>query len=445
MMKRICCLFLTLALLLAGTAVPAAADDTIWVVSGIECVEMPGGLYRATRLESGKSYYFTENASLILDTDLDCPVLFSMGDLWIGGQAQLSSRIIYSAEVLTVDTGTVVCSKMETPPDPETTVRNGLTGFLGVEIKNGTIRCPVISGGIETVTVSGGEVQSDLISAIFGYDQYGGTVDAGEIRAREGIGIEGGELKMGVGRSEFYFLSGGTIEGRFEGIESGERPGYVFFEFPMRVVSPQGAAWRDGQFVDAAGKSVQNVRAEWQEVSHPFKDVRFDAYYYDAMVWAYEHDPRITDGVRPDAFAPDGGCTRGQTVTFLCRAAGCPETDGKDNAFTDLTECAFYEQAVAWAVESGITNGTDETHFSPDLTCTRGQVVTFLWRAAGSPEPEGTASAFTDLKPGAYYEKAVAWAVENGITKGTDETHFSPDVTCTRGQVVTFLYRAQKQ
>ena len=129
-------------------------------------------------------------------------------------------------------------------------------------------------------------------------------------------------------------------------------------------------------------------------------------------------------------------------VTFLWRAAGCPEPEKAETPFTDLKPGAFYGKAVAWAVEKGITKGTSDTTFSPDSPCNRGQIVTFLYRFKESPEVEEAENPFTDLKPGAFYEKAVAWAVASKVTNGMTATTFAPDGTCTRGQVVTFLYRA---
>ena len=162
---------------------------------------------------------------------------------------------------------------------------------------------------------------------------------------------------------------------------------------------------------------------------------------HDAIDWAVEYD--ITAGTSAATFSPAKGCTRAQVVTFLWRAAGSPEPAGTDCPFTDLKQTASYYKAVLWAVENGITAGTSETTFSPGKTCTRAQIVTFLWRFEDCPEPKAEESPFTDLKPDAAYSKAVVWAVENGITAGTSETTFSPGRTCTRAHVVTFLYRDQ--
>ena len=171
-----------------------------------------------------------------------------------------------------------------------------------------------------------------------------------------------------------------------------------------------------------------------------FHDVtRFD-YFYDAVKWAVDHD--ITSGTGRFTFSPNAACTRAQTVTFLWRAAGSPRPVSTVNPFTDVHYGDYFYQAVLWAVENGITMGTSATTFSPDATVTRAQVVTFLWRANG--QPAAWNSGFTDVRADAYYAKAVAWAVQNGITTGTGFGVFSPDAACTRAQIVTFLYRNRK-
>ena len=174
-----------------------------------------------------------------------------------------------------------------------------------------------------------------------------------------------------------------------------------------------------------------------------FKDVKPGAYYADAVAWAVAKG--VTTGTSATTFSPDEGCTRGQVVTFLWRAAGSPEPVGAKNPFRDVKSDAYYYKAVLWAVENGITSGTSATTFSPEDVCTRGQIVTFLWRANGKPSPSKTGNPFKDVKSGDYFYDAVLWAVEKGITLGTDATHFSPSDTCTRGQVVTFLYRDMAQ
>ena len=170
-----------------------------------------------------------------------------------------------------------------------------------------------------------------------------------------------------------------------------------------------------------------------------FTDVAAGSYCYDAVQWAVANG--ITNGTDATHFSPNAGCTRGQVVTFLWRAAGEPTVSG-NVGFVDVAPGSYCYEAVKWAVANGITKGTDATHFSPNATCTRGQVVTFMYRAAGEPAVGGS-NGFVDVAAGSYCYNAVQWAVAKGITKGTDTTHFSPSATCTRGQVVTFLYRAE--
>ena len=171
-----------------------------------------------------------------------------------------------------------------------------------------------------------------------------------------------------------------------------------------------------------------------------FKDVPVDAYYYEAVKWAAEKG--ITGGVGNGLFAPNQPCTRAQIVTFLWRAAGSPAPKHM-SSFADVPADAFYAKAVAWAVENGITGGTGDGKFSPDATCTRAQSVTFLYRAAGSPKVSGSAE-FGDVATNAYYADAVAWAAKNGITGGIGGGLFGSGNDCTRAQIVTFLYRSVK-
>ena len=170
---------------------------------------------------------------------------------------------------------------------------------------------------------------------------------------------------------------------------------------------------------------------------NPFIDVPAGSYYEDAVVWAVEKG--ITSGTSAVTFDPNGICTRAQAVTFLWRAAGSPAPKSM-NSFADVPADAYYAKAVAWAVENGITSGTGGGKFSPDATCTRAQIVTFLYRAAGSPAVSG-GSVFSDVKAGAYYADAVTWAANKGITGGIGNGLFGSDNNCTRAQVVTFLYR----
>ena len=191
-------------------------------------------------------------------------------------------------------------------------------------------------------------------------------------------------------------------------------------------------------FTMPAGKvEVKATFMEDNSVLNFFYDVPNGAYFYEAVKWAVENG--ITDGVGDNLFAPGQPCTRAQIVTFLWRAAGSPEPKTA-SSFTDVPVSTYYAKAVAWAVENGITNGMTETTFAPNATCTRGQSVTFLYRAL-----KGTASGstnFTDVKSDAFYADAINWAVANNVTNGTSNTTFSPNADCTRAEIVTFLYRA---
>ena len=170
-----------------------------------------------------------------------------------------------------------------------------------------------------------------------------------------------------------------------------------------------------------------------------FVDVEPQEYYALPVDWAVAKG--ITNGTGAYTFSPMEPCTRGQVVTFLWRAAGSPEPKSANHPFTDIKPSDYFYKAVLWAVEQGITNGMDLTHFGPDVPCTRAHVVTFLWRANGKPAAEA-ANPFVDVPAEEYYAEPVLWAVEQGITNGMDATHFGPDNICLRGQIVTFLYRA---
>ena len=178
---------------------------------------------------------------------------------------------------------------------------------------------------------------------------------------------------------------------------------------------------------------------EPEKKENPFTDITEDMFCYDAVLWAYENE--ITTGKDATHFNPSGDCTRSQVVTFLWRAAGKPAPKSSENPFPDVATGKFYTEAVLWAVENGITAGFKDGTFGPDKTCTRDQIVTFLWRFAGKPEPKSTENTFPDVKADAFYTDAVLWAVENGITTGYKDGTFGPSKTCKRDQIVTFLYR----
>ena len=203
----------------------------------------------------------------------------------------------------------------------------------------------------------------------------------------------------------------------------------------------------DGRIIGAVRSyTFENISASHTievqfRVRSSFVDVPSGSYYEDAVDWAVANG--ITTGMDAAHFSPDGICTRAQAVTFLWRAAGRPAPESRTMPFTDVPADSYYYDAVLWAVENGITKGTSSTTFSPDNTCTRAQIVTFLWRSEQSPAA-GSSNPFTDVSADAYYADAVLWAVKEAITTGTTRTTFSPDAECTRAQIVTFLWRCKK-
>ena len=235
-------------------------------------------------------------------------------------------------------------------------------------------------------------------------------------------------------------------------IQSGDDTPLQFDEDTGTIIVPAGGLV-DGETWPAGGTVAKNGTAEKTVIdvasvtldtfvkeveTSPFSDVSTSAYYYEAVKWAQEKG--ITGGIGNGLFGPNQPCTRAQIVTFLWRAAGSPEPKAM-SSFADVSTDAYYAKAVAWAVENGITTGTGDGKFSPDATCTREQAVAFLYRASGSPAVSG-GSAFSDVAANAYYADAVAWAEKNDVTGGIGGDLFGSGNTCTRAQIVTFLYRA---
>ena len=244
----------------------------------------------------------------------------------------------------------------------------------------------------------------------------------GDVTASHKSASKGTTVTLTVAPDKGYVLDTLTVlDGKDKTVKLTEKNGKYTFTMPASKVT-----------VEAMFKAAGN---------NPFTDVPAGSYYEDAVIWAV--DKGITTGTSATTFNPNGICTRAQAVTFLWRAAGSPAAKSAVMPFTDVKAGSYYYDAVLWAVEQGITKGTSDTMFSPDATCTRAQIVTFLWRSQKSPAA-GTANPFTDVKASAYYADAVLWAVKEDFTKGTTNTTFSPDATCTRAQIVTFLYRSVK-
>ena len=232
--------------------------------------------------------------------------------------------------------------------------------------------------------------------------------------------------------ASFAYITSGNVEDGFEYSEYklGENDICVF-----KLASGAGAG--DQTFLDPDFLVDDPANEYYYYAKLNFRDVANGAYYYDAVKWAVENG--ITTGKTATEFDPNGGVTRAQAVTFLWRAAGCPRVN-YFMKFTDLKSGAYYTEAVRWAVAMGITKGVDETHFAPDATCTRAQIMSFLYRFS-KLKVHPSNNPFTDVAEGAYYYDAVLWAVANGITGGKTATTFAPNDTCTRAQVVSFLYR----
>lgn len=223
--------------------------------------------------------------------------------------------------------------------------------------------------------------------------------------------------------------------------------GYTLDKLTVTDGNGRGVAVTDqgnGKYTFKMPTSKVTIDASFKEISpaspvaNPFTDVNANDYFYDAVMWAVKNG--VTNGTSAITFEPDAVCNRAQMVTFLWRAAGSPEPASSTNSFSDVSLGEYYGKAVLWAVEQGVTNGTSATTFDPTAVCSRAQMATFMFRFARG-RAVGTGNLFGDVEKGSYYEEAVQWAMENGITNGTSTTTYSPAMNCTRGQIVTFLYR----
>ena len=255
------------------------------------------------------------------------------------------------------------------------------------------------------------------------YDVSVSKADNGSVKASASSASAGTRITVTVKPDSGYELDELTVtDAKGKDVKVTKRSETTYtFQMPDSKVTVEAAFAKEGTAVD-----------------HPlFSDVSKNDYFYDAVEWAV--DKGITSGTGGTTFSPNASCTRGQMVTFLWRAAGSPAPKSAETPFTDVNKGDYFYDAVLWAVEQGITSGTSATTFSPNATVTRGQTVTFLWRAAGSPAASG--SSFSDVSADAYYAQAVAWAVKENITAGTSASTFSPDAPCTRAQIVTFLWK----
>ncbi|MBQ6159714.1 MAG: S-layer homology domain-containing protein [Oscillospiraceae bacterium] len=275
-----------------------------------------------------------------------------------------------------------------------------------------------------TVTISGVENTNDRCEKVTASIPSGSTVVAGTMV----------ELTTSTEGAEIYYTLDGTCPCILES------PSRILYTGPIQITADTfiiAYAVKEG-LKDSYTAGFSYFQAKNY---NPFEDVLEGKFYYEPVLWAYYHNPfPITSGIDDTHFGPKNTCTRGQVVRFLWNAVGQPEPTITECPFVDVKPGKYYYDAVLWALETGVTSGKDETHFAPNETCTRGQVVRFLWNAIGQPEPVSTECPFVDVKPGKYYFDAMLWALENGITSGIDASRFGPNETCTRGQVVTFLY-----
>ena len=408
------------------------------------------GAVRSSALQSGAVIVLTGDTVLTLDGNktvqrLECAA--AAPTLTVRGSGTLTVTAGAKVDTLVLEGGTLKLTAAAGSSDPGLSARVLRVAGGSLDARDGgsdygvkVTECMTVTGGSVTGTgqFSGVHARQLLVS--------GGTVTG------TGTG-RGGEFASCDGVfTEVLKVSGGSVSGSgSEAAITAERR--VVLTEGVAVTAPAGGA-----------VSPQPVRiAAWGNDAHPyytytvldsrsaivksaslglaataFRDVPAAQYYAVPVAWAAAQG--VTTGTSPATFSPDATCTRGQVVTFLWRAAGQPAPRAEANAFVDVKPSDYYYSAVLWAVQNGITNGTDASHFSPNATCTRGHVVTFLYRFEHSPAVAGT-NPFTDVKAADYFYSPVLWAVSRGITNGTSATTFSPGNPCTRGQVVTFLYR----
>ena len=295
---------------------------------------------------------------------------------------------------------------------------NGVGETVSAEV-TATPVAPSIGGG-------GSAVSSNKVAV--------STTTGGKITTNLKNAYAGSKVVINVTPDEGYKLSevivrdknGNVIEVTIDGLSA-------TFKMPKTAVTIEPVFVKDD-----ATEDKPDDKPDVEPGTTEFNDVKSSAYYYDAVNWAIEKG--ITSGTGEDTFSPDGECSRAQIVTFLWRAAGSPKTEDYNNPFADINKDDYYYDAVMWAVKNGMTLGISETAFAPGNQVTRAQSVTFLWRFAGLPETEADDS-FADVADGDYYSNAVAWAASENVTKGLTETSFGPEDVCVRAQIVTFIYR----
>ena len=437
------CLTALAVLLLAALLCPAAL--------GADSEQAISGAVRASALQSNAVIVLTGDTVLTLDGNRTVQRLVcapsAAPTLTVRGSGTLTVAAGAQLDALVLESGTLKITAGSGSPDSglkarTAEIRGGVldardaNDSYGVEITD----CMTVTGGTVTGTGRFSGVYAAQLLVSGGSVTGTGTGRGGEFDSCDGV------------FTEVLKVSGGSVSG--SGSEAGvtaERR--VALTEGVRVTTPAGGAvsqqpvripaWGNDQHpyytytvLDSRGAIAQSAALGLPPTA--FRDVPSGQYYAVPVAWAAAQG--VTTGTSETTFSPDATCTRGQVVTFLWRAAGSPTPRSAANAFTDVKPSDYYYNAVLWAVENGITNGTDASHFSPNATCTRGHVVTFLHRFEHSPAVAG-ANPFTDVKTADYFYSPVLWAVSRGVTNGMSATTFSPGAACTRGQVVTFLYR----
>ena len=325
-----------------------------------------------------------------------------------------------------------------------------ITGNTLTATKAGTVTITAIKAGDETYN----EVASNSVTiTITNSAQSGGSGSTGGNSGGSGGGSGGGGATESTFKVVVNKVENGTVSLTPDNAAKGStvtitvKPDKGYKLDKITVTDKGGNRLSlsdkgDGKYTFTMPDGKVSVDALFSKIaaSVSFRDVNQSDYYYDAVQWAVEKG--ITEGTSATTFSPGASCTRAQMVAFLYRAAGSPAPKSTVNPFTDVSANDYYYNAVLWAVENGITTGVSADRFAPGATVSRAQTVMFLYRANGSPAANG--AGFSDVAADEYYANAVAWAVRSGITIGTGNGKFAPNAPCTRGQIVTFLYRSSK-
>ena len=412
------------ALIFEGNTPPSFETDALAGISG-EGVNQPTVYYPAEAVEA----YTAEGSALVTNNLVSAPEEGEENNNQYSLTVTPSATSVYENNTISFTVESTL------PQDAALTVESSDTTVATAALSSDqkSITVTGVKEGTATITVS-----IKLGDVVLDSDSVTVTVDE---RGTSGGGGGGGSSSSG----DYIVSVDKTTHGKVT-ITVKPDTGYELDE--LTVTDKNGNEIKltekaDNKFTFKMPGSKVTVETSFKlietEPENPFTDISKNDYFYDAVLWAA--DKGITSGVTDTLFAPNSSCTRAQMVTFLWRANGSPVVDYAMN-FTDVPADAYYTDAVRWAVSEGITSGTSATTFAPDMTVTRAQTVTFLYRAAGTPAVSG--GSFADVAADAYYADAVAWAVKEGITSGTGGNSFSPDAPCTRGQIVTFLYRDAK-